>query len=527
MAVKDLKKQFGDFLQKEIDKLGKDFFIGPNDILYATAGGADFKKAIKLGAEAICKTHDKNLLQYNTDARWNTAIRQLSKELQAQQKLRVAGGITYKFETGPKYTVKSDGTVNMNSGVYVETLSSTKIELALVASTSDGSNSFIKVEKIFDALKDGIWNKWVARLNKELGEANVAIGGSTEVTRGGRERGSKGYKGKRQFVNQPKRFGTLLSSNVKRAHTGQTTTTVMALEKLGASLLPISSLGVSISTSDLTNEVAQNLKIDFARERRKKKGITNKQINFIEVRLAKNVREYSKGGKARDKAGILKAAQGYIQKRIEDGIKNGVLDPGLDVKASKPFKDAVVDDTINLVIDGLVKSNKKRVKRVTKTATKSPTINEKNINLYKGKGTGSEKTKRKTYSSAGKIAGAVAFSGRARNSSGKPIDQSMSLAKLKGLINRRLPAEVRRNMGRPALINQTGRFSNSVELVSLKEGPQTLVGDFTYMHNPYRTFENQGQRKWPLGYNPKPLIAQSIRNLAMQYVEQKFTLRRV
>ena len=34
------------------------------------------------------------------------------------------------------------------------------------------------------------------------------------------------------------------------------------------------------------------------------------------------------------------------------------------------------------------------------------------------------------------------------------------MLKLKKLINKRLPAEVRRNMGRPALINQTGRFSN-------------------------------------------------------------------
>ena len=43
----------------------------------------------------------------------------------------------------------------------------------------------------------------------------------------------------------------------------------------------------------------------------------------------------------------------------------------------------------------------------------------------------------------------------------------------------------------------------------------------------YQTFENTGQRRWPLGYNPKPLIAKSIRNLAMQYTEQKLvSLRR-
>lgn len=98
--------------------------------------------------------------------------------------------------------------------------------------------------------------------------------------------------------------------------------------------------------------------------------------------------------------------------------------------------------------------------------------------------------------------------------------------KLKAKINARLPAEVRRNMGRPALINRTSRFSNSAMLTELRQGPKTLIGKYTYMLNPYETFENEGQKQWPTGYNPKPLIAQSIRNLAMQYTEQKFTLRR-
>jgi len=98
--------------------------------------------------------------------------------------------------------------------------------------------------------------------------------------------------------------------------------------------------------------------------------------------------------------------------------------------------------------------------------------------------------------------------------------------KLRMQINRRLPAEVRREMGRPALINRTGTFSNSVQLTSLRQGPKTLVGTYTYQANPYRTFENEGARQWPVGYNPKPLIARSIRNLAEQYTVEKFTLRR-
>ena len=106
-------------------------------------------------------------------------------------------------------------------------------------------------------------------------------------------------------------------------------------------------------------------------------------------------------------------------------------------------------------------------------------------------------------------------------------NQERETAKLITLINKRLPAEVRRNMGRPALINQTGRFSNSVELESLRPTAGGLSGVYNYMTSPYETFENTGKMRWPSGYNPKPLIAKSVRNLAMAYTTQKLaSLRR-
>ena len=55
-----------------------------------------------------------------------------------------------------------------------------------------------------------------------------------------------------------------------------------------------------------------------------------------------------------------------------------------------------------------------------------------------------------------------------------------------------------------------------------------IDGEYTYLLSPYETFENTGDKRWPGGYNPKPLIAKSIRNLAMQYTSQKLvSLRRV
>lgn len=102
------------------------------------------------------------------------------------------------------------------------------------------------------------------------------------------------------------------------------------------------------------------------------------------------------------------------------------------------------------------------------------------------------------------------------------------LARITAAINKKLPAEVRRSMGRPALTNRTGRFSNSVRLQSLRSTKAGLSGEYTYLLSPYETFENTGRRIWPTGYNPKPLIAKSVRNLAIQFTKQKLTsLRRV
>ena len=82
-------------------------------------------------------------------------------------------------------------------------------------------------------------------------------------------------------------------------------------------------------------------------------------------------------------------------------------------------------------------------------------------------------------------------------------------------------------MGRPALINRTGRFSNSAEVSNFRETAAGVSGDYTYRLSPYETFENTGQRKWPAGYNPKPLIAKSIKTIYYQYkTEQLVNLRR-
>ena len=103
-----------------------------------------------------------------------------------------------------------------------------------------------------------------------------------------------------------------------------------------------------------------------------------------------------------------------------------------------------------------------------------------------------------------------------------------TLLKYRAAMNKKLPARVQQNMTGNALTNRSGRFANSARIEMMSPAAQTLMVKFTYRLNPYETFENTGKRKWPTGYNPKTLIAKSIRQLALEMMGEKLiTTRRV
>ena len=79
-------------------------------------------------------------------------------------------------------------------------------------------------------------------------------------------------------------------------------------------------------------------------------------------------------------------------------------------------------------------------------------------------------------------------------------------------------------MGRPALENQTGRFAQSANLINVVPQGDGLHMDYTYDPR-YKVFEDGA--RYPKNYDPRPLIERSIRELAAQKLETKFTLRRI
>jgi len=188
-----------------------------------------------------------------------------------------------------------------------------------------------------------------------------------------------------------------------------------------------------------------------------------------------------------------------------------------EVVGSESINNKVTKDLSDMLQGKKPKKQKTRSKNYSRNKSG---IKKKKSNITKNQARLAAKTKRA-------MAAVQASTIRGTKKEAGNTKAVRDLARLTAAINKRLPAEVRRSMGRPALINRTGRFSNSVRLESLRSTKAGLSGEYSYLLSPYETFENTGKTRWPSGYNPKPLIAKSIRNLAIAYTTEKLTsLRR-
>ena len=78
----------------------------------------------------------------------------------------------------------------------------------------------------------------------------------------------------------------------------------------------------------------------------------------------------------------------------------------------------------------------------------------------------------------------------------------------------------------PALRNRTGRFRQSAEVTNVNIGPRggTQI-DYTYMRDPYETFEPGGDMG-SRNRDPRKIIGESVREIAMKLTQNKFITTR-
>ena len=106
-----------------------------------------------------------------------------------------------------------------------------------------------------------------------------------------------------------------------------------------------------------------------------------------------------------------------------------------------------------------------------------------------------------------------------------------SMFSLVALLNRDLPATVKKNMGFPRMDNVSGTFANSVRVENVipTKGGFPSFG-YTYQSDPYEVFEDggRGSSPWADGKrDPRKLIDASIREIARSMAIGRFYTRRL
>jgi len=219
-----------------------------------------------------------------------------------------------------------------------------------------------------------------------------------------------------------------------------------------------------------------------------------------------------------------------MAKKIRESLQNADGSEMVNLSSSNTLPEGMGEAIVNsLVMKKMYKSKKAlnrtkygkvKVKSSTTNASSTKTIGKrKEFTIIGGGPTSNMKgppPKRTSPESGG---------GKSPEELGRTAKSALLIRQA---INKVLPKRVKRNMTGSALKNKSGRFAESARIEQVSSAAKTLVIKFTYRLNPYETFENTGKRKWPTGYNPKTLIAKSIRQLALELMGIKMiTTRRV
>jgi hypothetical protein len=191
--------------------------------------------------------------------------------------------------------------------------------------------------------------------------------------------------------------------------------------------------------------------------------------------------------------------QDRIENRVYFGSRlEGVIDATISSMLKVNFSRNFIDEIEYRVVSG-IKGLKVETSKVTKNL---PTINL---------------TPNKTST---QITGSNASGGSSNITGIKGTSTSnYSLTSLQNLINTHLQDVISANMGsggqRNVLNYRTGRFASTVQVEKMSQSREGMITAFySYMKNPYQTFEPGFRQGSPKTRDPKLLVARSIREIA-------------
>jgi len=509
MSIKNLKSVFEVVLKDAQKQWSANFLPNDETLVEFTLGGSNAYKDFvtstgKVMAVLVGKDLFGDVAPVNNVKEWEKASLTVLNKYAKSKKI---GNIGLKtFQQSKKLPLKE--------GVYMNApINSIKqrkgLPIVIYGLGKSKGNRFI--EAFYDSYTRDVWVQWVKNNLKFLQKVTTKSLSNPDL-----KFNRTGSTGKVQSSTIIKTFRTA----AKKEHGDDTTTASQAVRDIADKIekglydaVPeISYNGISIATFDILDYIENNITINWDLTPVKKSLGNYEARNVIQLSLGKNPTNLQS-----DMRNIRNSAEDGIRAIIQKELPSKISDP--DFENSPSLNDQVGGDTITDILRPLTRAGLPDMRY--KVNVKEFSKKKRRAKLVKPKG----------ISKAAMLTTSVLVKGtmpRKATTEKRKEKGATELLKIEALINKRLPAEVRRNMGRPALRNQSGVFSNSVEAQNFRETPAGISGEYTYQLSPYETFENTGSRRWPNGYNPKPLIVKSIRNLALQYTAEKLvSLRRV
>lgn len=502
MAKKDIEKRVRQRIKEENAKFKSKFFPTDDTVVEFTWGTDALITGCIAGTDTILSRSATNKLlteeqikdyrKSNNKQTWEKIAKNISN---AAKRTGTLGKVGFtKVKPGDNLTGSPMYQINF-SDIRLPRPKTWSMLFLIPGPANTGTKT---LDILYENITVEMWDMFQQESSSLFVQGNVPAGNTTLPSAGKKK--------------SPQKLYSTLRREVQREHDKASTTALQTIEGLKDSKLGFDA-GLKLKEHKLYDQVVKALGVKLLQNKIKRRAGKYKVNNVISIFLGPN-------------PNFGPTDIGNVRKEYIKAVNKALVgNPNLvspKKSMSDPDTDLMRDDVIKDAIDRLVKKPKRKtnLKRKVKSKAKAFKDGERTIELIKPQKIAKTKSTAFNINIKGKLPSK-------RNTQSGKEEKAMSLTAIRGKINRSLSAEVRRNMGRPALINRTSTFSNSVVLNSLRKGPKSIIGDYTYQLNPYQTFENTGQRQWPQGYNPKPLIAKSIRNLATKYTEDKFILRRV
>lgn len=208
-------------------------------------------------------------------------------------------------------------------------------------------------------------------------------------------------------------------------------------------------------------------------------------------------------------------AQGGFKRIVKEYVKKHLAGDITAINAfnsaSPDYTDELTDMGLKVVLSDIYQTTKIRPDMRLRVNKKMA----QNIKAATKKSNGSIRTKSNKIRHSAKAAvfgGKVGKKPKGQRGQGKTAQSPIAL---RNLLNEMLPQMVASKMTPPALQYRTGRFANSARVENVNVGPRGGIDiDYTYMREPYETFE-PGNKQGSTRRDPRKIIGASIRELAM------------